>query len=111
MRLIVGCTLDVDEIEAIERGYGTDLEKRAKFDRLERATWDVCFLVLIFQVREEFVSFFVSFLMRAVNTPIALILSISLHASMDDARPVFVRPRPRNFAKPLDTYYILYYIL
>jgi hypothetical protein len=65
---------------------GTDLEKRAKFDRLERATWDVCFLVLIFQVREEFVSFFVSFLMRAFNAPIALILSISLHASMD-ARP------------------------
>jgi hypothetical protein len=45
----------------------TGLEKRANFDRLERATWDVSFLVLIFQVREEFVSFFVSFLTRALN--------------------------------------------
>ncbi len=31
----------------------TDLQKRANFDRMERSTWDVCFLVLIFQVREE----------------------------------------------------------
>ncbi len=90
--------------QAATAGAGTDLEKRAKFDRLERATWDVCFLVLIFQVREEFVSFFVSFLMRAFITPIALIVSISLHASMD-AHPVFFRPRPWSFAKPLDTYH------
>jgi Resolvase, N terminal domain len=45
-------------------------EKRANFDRLERATWDVCFLVLIFQVREEFVSFLVSFLTRTLNVGI-----------------------------------------
>jgi hypothetical protein len=48
----------------------TGLEKRANFDRLERATWDVSFLVLIFQVREEFVSFFVSFLTRALNAQV-----------------------------------------
>jgi len=61
----------------------TDLEKRASFDRLERATWDVCFLVSIFQVREEFVSFFVSFLTSARNASIAFIVSIPHHASMD----------------------------
>jgi len=61
----------------------TDLEKRASFDRLERATLDVCFLVSIFQVREEFVSFFVSFLTSALNASIAFIVSIPRHASMD----------------------------
>ena len=40
--------------------YVTEQIFGAICERLERATWDVCFLVSIFQVREEFVSFFVS---------------------------------------------------
>jgi hypothetical protein len=63
--------------------YDTDLEKRASFDRLERATWDVCFLVSIFQVREEFVSFFVSFRARSLNALIAFIVSIPRHVAKD----------------------------
>jgi hypothetical protein len=62
----------------------TGLEKRANFDRLEGATSDVSFVVLIFHVREEFVSFFVSFPTRALNAPLAFIVSILLHASMDE---------------------------
>jgi hypothetical protein len=57
----------------------TDLQKRASLDLLEGATWDVCFLVSIFQVREEVVSFFTS----TLNAAIAFIVSTPRHASMD----------------------------
>ena len=71
------------------RAYGgrhngeTDRENRASLDRLERTTKDVCFLVSILQVREQVVSFYVSFPESALNASIALIVSIPRHASMD----------------------------
>ena len=71
------------------RAYGgrhngeTDRENRASLDRLERTTEDVCFLVSILQVREQVVSFYVSFPESALNASIALIVSIPRHASMD----------------------------
>jgi hypothetical protein len=61
----------------------TDRENRASLDRLERTTKDVCFLVSILQVREQVVSFYVSFPESALNASIALIVSIPRHASMD----------------------------
>src|SRR5208337_1604624 len=70
------------------RAYGgrhngeTDRENRASLDRLERTTKDV-FLVSILQVREQVVSFYVSFPESALNASIALIVSIPRHASMD----------------------------
>ena len=71
------------------RAYGgrhngeTDRENRASLDRLERTTKDVCFLVSILQVREQVVSFYVSFPESALNASIALIVSIPRDASMD----------------------------
>src|SRR5271157_6214659 len=71
------------------RAYGgrhngeTDRENRASLDRLERTTKDACFLVSILQVREQVVSFYVSFPESALNASIALIVSIPRHASMD----------------------------
>ena len=64
------------------RAYGgrhngeTDRENRASLDRLERTPKDVCFLVSILQVREQVVSFYVSFPESALNASIALIVSI-----------------------------------
>ena len=84
-----GLWVDRAGIQQQLRAYGgrhngeTDRENRASLDRLERTTKDVCFLVSILQVREQVVSFYVSFPESALNASIALIVSIPRHASMD----------------------------
>ena len=85
----LGLPWDRAGIQQQLRAYGgrhngeTDRENRASLDRLERTTKDVCFLVSILQVREQVVSFYVSFPESALNASIALIVSIPRHASMD----------------------------
>ena len=85
------------------RAYGgrhngeTDRENRASLDRLERTPKDVCFLVSILQVREQVVSFYVSFPESALNASIALLVSIPPRCDGWIGAPVFVWPRPLSF--------------